>query len=196
MCLHIHFLFTSNVSLPNDSKLWPLLNYSNLASNLRHVGWLLTFLCTNHKHTWTVLLRQLVPSIFNGLISFFYPGFSLVSGTCQLWEEKPMSERKKDVKSDFSAFRQSALTTPGCSLPPAKSPSEHTPSNTHSNPRPARGRQAEGSTFHFNTIWKAAHQVAQLGLTRGRGPPSLERQGIEPPALTWSPSGTYRVDLT
>lgn len=96
-----------------------------------------------------------------------------------------MSEWKKDVNPTSLSFARVPPPTPGCSLPPAKSPSERTPPTHTLIPpgRPAgwpqtlsclcliRGgcRQAEGSTFHLNTIWKAAHQVAQLGLTRGRG---------------------------
>lgn len=131
MCLHVILWFTSEVSSPNDSKLLPWLKNSNLASNLRQVGSLLTFLCTNHKHAWTVLLRQHVPSILNGFLLFrFFPcllHMSTLRGKTYVW-------MKESCKSNLSVFRQGAPTTPGCSLPPAKSPSKHSPSNTHSNP--------------------------------------------------------------
>lgn len=113
-------------------------------------------------------------------------------------------------------------TTPGCSLPPAKSPAKHTlPPHTLSPPgRPAawpktlsclcliRGgcHQLKGSTFHFNTIWKAAHQVAQLGLTCGRGgrrawsdkrsppPPTSPHSPPWPGAPPWPAGLTWHND--
>lgn len=149
MCLHVILWFTSEVSSPNDSKLLPWLKNSNLASNLRQVGSLLTFLCTNHKHAWTVLLRQHVPSILNGFLLFrFFPcllHMSTLRGKTYVW-------MKESCKSNLSVFRQGAPTTPGCSLPPAKSPSKHSPSNTHSNPtRPTSGTAADFELSVFDS---------------------------------------------
>lgn len=112
---------------------------------------------------------------------------------------------------------QTLCVLPGCfhhpklfSATDSKSVWSHT-TNTHPNPsRPTGGttgrlwavcvwlaggcRQAKGSTFHFNTIWKAAHQVAQLDLTHGWGPPAWSDKGS--PTLPWPGAPQEPTGLT
>ena len=57
---------------------------------------------------------------------------------------------------------------------------------------PSRGVK---KSFYFDTKWKAAYQMAHLGLTHGWGiRPRATRRW--PPALTWSPLTVYRVAST
>lgn len=122
--------------------------------------------------------------------------FSQVKAECVLMSKEPLSVFQRSSPRLFSGTGNKSFQT-------------H--SNTHSNPpcRPTARRRLwapvcgfRGSVqsiqevpFQFNTKWKAAYQLAQLGLTHGRGRRARSDKGLTP-APTWSPPATYRVDFT
>lgn len=122
--------------------------------------------------------------------------FSQVKAECVLMSKEPLSVFQRSSPRLFSGTGNKSFQT-------------H--SNTHSNPpcRPtARHRlwapvcgfrgsvqSIQELPFQFNTKWKAAYQLAQLGLTHGRGCRARGDKGLTP-APTWSPPATYRVDFT